>query len=176
MSFFDKFGNDYKAAMSNSYASAEVVERGSLFITLPDGKYQPRIYSVGFDEAKDINAEIPAYFVITFEMIDGEYKGKRFSKRYPLVPDKIRMDTLKTDLNTLGIVLPNDDFCKIEEEEVIRPAIDQIVEITVKNKASKTNGKTYMNIYINRSVGVYNDTPFGSAVADDFDPFSGFGK
>lgn len=177
MGFFDKFGSDYKAAMSNSYASAEVHVSNSLYVNLPDGKYQPRIYSVSFDEAKDINAEIPAYFVLTFELLDGEFKGKRFNKRYPLVPDPMRMEILKTDLNTLGIVLPNDDFCEIEKEAVISPALDQIVEVTVKNKVSKNNGKTYMNIYLNRSVGKYADTPFGGAQVDDsFDPFSGFGK
>lgn len=177
MGFFDQFGNDYKAAMSNSYANTEVQKRGeSLYVNLPDGKYQPRIYSVGFDEAQSPDAVIPAYFVITFEMTDGEYKGKRFSKRYPLTPDESFMRTLKTDLDTLGVVLPNDDFCMIEKEEVIRPAIDKIVEIAVKNKKAK-NGKTYMNIYINRSVGTYTDTPFGAATTqEDDDPFvGGFG-
>ena len=177
MGFFDQFGNDYKAAMSNSYANGELQKRGeSLYITLPDGKYQPRVYSVGFDEAQDADARIPAYFVMTFEMIDGEYKGKRFSKRYPLAPDESFMSTLKSDLNTLGIVLPNDDFCMIEKEEVIRPAIDKIVEIAVRNKKAN-NGKTYMNVYINRTVGNYTDTPFGAATAqEDDDPFvGGFG-
>lgn len=175
MGFFDQFGSDYKAAMSNSYANAEVQNRGSLYITLPDGDYQPRVYSVSFDEAQSPDAQIPAYFVVTFEMTDGEYKGKRFSKRYPLTPDEGFMQTLKTDLKTLGIVLPNDDFCAIEKEEVIRPAIDQIVDVRIRNRKAK-NGKTYMNIYINRSVGTYAETPFGAATRPvDDDPFVGFG-
>lgn len=174
MGFFDQFGSDYKAAMSNSYANAEVQKRGSLYINLPDGKYQPRVYSVSFDEAQNPDALIPAYFVITFEMTDGEYKGKRFSKRYPLSPEERHMQTLKTDLATLGIKLPNDDFCMIEKEEVIRPAIDKIVEITIRNKTKDT--KTYMNIYINRTVGTYTETPFGAATQADDDPFvGGFG-
>jgi hypothetical protein len=175
MGFFDQFGNDYKAAMSNSYANAEVQNRGgSLYITLPDGDYQPRVYSVSFDEAQNADSVIPAYFVITFEMTEGEYKGKRFSKRYPLTPDVNFMQTLKTDLKTLGIVLPNDDFCMIEKEEVISPAIDQIVDVRIRNRKAK-NGKTYMNIYLNRAVGTYTDTPFGAATQADDDPFAGFG-
>lgn len=174
MGFFDQFGSDYKAAMSNSYANAEVQKRGSLYVNLPDGKYQPRVYSVGFDEAQNPDALIPAYFVITFEMTDGEYKGKRFSKRYPLSPEERHMQTLKTDLTTLGIKLPNDDFCMIEKEEVIRPAIDKIVEITVRNKTKDT--KTYMNIYLNRMVGTYTETPFGAATQSNDDPFAGFGS
>lgn len=148
MGYFDSFGQDYVASMENAIDSAEV--RSSNYAQLPDGKYQMYVKSLYVKESNQLGG-YPNFF-IQLTVVEGQYAGQSVYKRYPLEPEKIRMDTLKSDLALLGV-----DFKSIydlEDEPLMTKLLDQIVDVQIKTKVSKNNGKSYPNYYLNRVVGV----------------------
>lgn len=157
MGFFDSFGQDYVASMENAIDAAEV--RGNSYAQLPDGKYQMYVKSLAVKESNQLGGY--PNFIIQLTVVEGEYAGRSAFKRYPLEPDKIRMDTLKSDLALLGVEFKS--LYDLEDEALMTKLLDQIVDVQIKSKVSKANGKSYPNYYLNRVVG----TMAGGSADDD---------
>lgn len=164
MSYFDNFGQDYISAMNNAISSTPV--RGNRYADLPDGKYQ--MYVAGL-EIRDSNyADGYPLFMLKMSVVDGNFRGSTVVKRYNLEPDERHIQILKTDLATLGFDLT--EIIDLTDQKKMESLLDVVVEVTVKSKLSKTNGKTYPNYYINKMVGHMGeqeremdieDTPWG---------------
>ena len=169
MSYFDTFDDEYLASMENAIGAAEVKDRNE-FSLLPDGKYQMQVTSVAVKEPNSLGG-YPS-FVIELTVVEGQHKNRKAYKWFPLEPSKERMDALKTDLNLLGVNLTS--LRDLEDESQMVLLLDHIVDVTVKNKTSKNNGKTYGNYYLNRVVGKAGEG-FQEVDVDDNDVFGGFG-
>ena len=151
MSYFDTFGQDYVSAMNNTIANTAV--RGNNFVSLPDGKYQMFVDAIELRDS--VYADGYPVFQIKLTVVDGEFRGKSVFKRYPLEPDERRIGVLKTDLSTLGFDLSS--IIDLTDQEKMESLLDVVVDVTVKTKPSKSNGKNYPNYYINRKVGHMGD-------------------
>jgi hypothetical protein len=160
---FSNFDSAYIASLNNSYRDAQV--RTNSYSVLPDGKYQTIIDYVALKPSKYYEDELQ--FIMGFQVLTGDCKGARVSKYTSVVPERI--ENLKNDLSVLGIDL-HDNIVNLGEPETINAILDQIVDITVKQKP-KDNGKGfYFNIYINRSHGKAGDN-FETVEDDDDNPF-----
>jgi hypothetical protein len=160
MGFFDSFGHDYVASMENAIDAAEV-RTGGRYEQLPDGKYQMFVKSLAIKESNQLGGY--PNFLLQLTVLDGEYAGRSAYKRYTLEPEAKSMGFLKSDLYLLGVNLTS--LYDLENAELMTKVLDQIVEVTIKNKMA-SNGKNYPNYYLNRVVG-----NMASGSADD-DPFA----
>lgn len=151
MSYFDSFGQDYVAAMNNTIAATPA--RGNNYVSLPDGKYQMFVDAIEIRDS--IYADGFPVFQIKLTVVDGEFRGKSAFKRYPLEPDEKHVQILKTDLGVLGMDLTS--IIDLTDNKKMQQLIDVVVEVTVKTKTSKTNGKSYPNYYLNKKVGHMGD-------------------
>lgn len=169
MSYFASFGDDYVDAMNNAIDTAEVKENRG-FSLLPEGKYQMQTTSVMVKEPNSPTG-YPS-FLIELTVLEGQHKNRKVYKWFPLEPTKERMDALKTDLALLGLDLTS--IRDLENQEKLESLLDYIVEVTVKNKTSNNNGKTYGNYYLNRVAGKVGEG-YQEVDVDDSDVFGGFG-
>lgn len=162
MGFFDSYGQDYVASMENAIDAAEV-KGGGRYEQLPDGKYQMYVKSLSIKESNQLGGY--PNFIIQLTVVDGDYAGRSAFKRYSLEPDKNRMDILKSDLALLGVDFKS--LYDLEDEALMTKLLDQILDVQIKSKVSKTNGKSYPNYYLNRVVG---NMATGSSDDDPFAP------
>ncbi len=151
MSYFDNFGQDYISAMNNTIAATPV--RGTSFVSLPEGKYQMFVDAIEIRDS--LYAGGAPVFQVKLTVVDGEFRGKSVFKRYPLEPDERHIGILKTDLSVLGMDLT--EIIDLTNQKKMEQLLDVIVDVTVKNKVSKTNGKSYPNYYLNKAVGRMGD-------------------
>lgn len=142
---FDQYDMDYTSSLNNALRDASVIQTGKI----EDGKYQAKVNDIKLMPSKKYQDELQ--LGINFQIIEGDYKGRFCSRYYAVIPEF--MDRIKTDMHTLGLDL-EDDIRKLGEEETLEMLIGRIVDITIKNKRSKTNGQEYMNVYINRLVSL----------------------
>ena len=163
-SYFDSFGEEYVASMNNSIRDAEVKATNG-YVMPPDGKYQMRIQSI---QVKESNSEAGyPNFIVQLVVLDGDHRGKSVYKRYSLEPNPMRLEMLKSDLFLLGVDLRS--IYDLENEELMSGILDMGVDVVMKTNVSKTNGKSYTNIYFNRCFGKVTASDQNS----DFNPFSG---
>lgn len=165
MGYFETFGDDYVESMNNAVDEAVVKSKrtdGTTYDPIPDGKYQAFVSSM---ETRDPASwsNFPN-FLMTFVITDGDFKNRKLFKSYLLEPNADYISNLKTDLSVIGIELRK--ITDLEDESVMSEGLDKLVELRVQNRVSKTNGRSYSNVYINKCVG----TLIGG-VADDEPPF-----
>lgn len=158
MGFFDSYGQEYVASMENAIDAAQV---RSGYEQLPDGKYQMYVKSLAIKESRQLGGY--PNFIMQLSVVNGEYAGRSAYKRYSLEPDKMRMDALKSDLALLGVDFKS--LYDLEDEALMTKLLDQIVDVQIRSKVSRTNGKSYPNYYLNRVVGSMatdgeDDNPF----------------
>ena len=159
MGFFDSFGQDYVASMENAIDAAEV-RTGGRYEQLPDGKYQMFVKSLAIKESNQLGGY--PNFLLQLTVLDGEYAGRSAYKRYTLEPEAKSMGFLKSDMYLLGVEFKS--LYDLENEKLMIKLLDQIVEVTIKNKMA-SNGKSYPNYYLNRVIGVMGQS-------NDDDPFT----
>lgn len=163
-SYFDSFGVDYVASMENAIEAAEV-RGGSTYEQLPDGKYQMYIKSLAVKENKQ-QGGYPS-FVVQLTVTSGEFAGRSAYKWYSLEPTKERMDSLKSDLALLGVNLKS--VYDLENERLMTGILDKIVDVQIKSKVSRSNGKNYTNYYLNKVVGKMTSANAGNGSFADAD-------
>ena len=78
------------------------------------------------------------------------------------------------EIKRIAIFVELTSLRDLENENKMVLLLDHIVDVTVKNKVSKNNGKTYGNYYLNRVVGKAGEG-FQEVDVDDSDVFGGFG-
>lgn len=160
---FDAFDATYMASLNNAYKAAQVYQGGPTI--LPEGKYQCIVSAFSLKPSKVYQDELT--LSLGFEVIQGELKGRTVYKFYDINPEYL--DTLKTDMNTLGIDL-TEDIRKLGDMSTANHILDQIVDIQVKHKKKQKGEGVYQNIFLNRSMGKANGG-FQEVEDDDELPF-----
>lgn len=146
---FEFYDAEYVAELESAFANAEAVS--GKYVTLPDGKYQGFVSSVSLDVNESFEG-CPLEWRIELTVLEGEYKGKTVTKRRTIDAD--HMGYVKSDLKLLGVEIRN-SIAEMGEEATLQSMLDVMVEFQVKNRKS-SNGKTYMNIYLNKNLGAMN--------------------
>lgn len=143
---FDNYDQAYLDAMDNEYASTEI--KRTEYCNLPDGQYQAYIDSMCVRESKKNPGEIG--LSINLIVLNGGYDGVRLNKYIPIDIDHIKQ--LKRDLT--AIEFPYDGIASLDDEERLKTVLDAIMDITITHR--EYNGRNYMNVWLNRRVGQYN--------------------
>jgi hypothetical protein len=134
---------------------AEVVEPTSTFDIIPDGEYLAMMID---SEEKPTKSGDGKYLQLTWEIVDGEHKGRRLWDRLNVdnkndTAVKIAMGTLSAICRAVGVMKPKDSSelhekpCLIKvitEERSDKPGVkkNEIKGYAAKNGKTETSTKT----------------------------------
>lgn len=159
---FDQYGMDYTASCNNALRAATI--RPDRNVTLPEGKYQCRVFKPVLSPSKKYADELQMR--LGFMVIDGGFKGVMANKYYAIIPDQ--MEILKNDLHVLGVDI-GDEIRLLGEDSTLEKIDGLIVDITVKHRQRKESEGHFVNIYINRLIT--QDESEEAEEDDDDNPF-----
>ena len=150
-SFLKNFDDDFEKAEATG------------FTPLPDGKYQARVDTIRIEPNKKTN-ELALRMDLVVAV--GEHKDRKVVY-YKGINEK-QIPYLKADLARIGV--NPEPFSKIES--YFPGVLDKILEVEMKTSKPGQDGKTYSNLYINKTVGTAPDGAAGNAKIDTSDlPF-----
>ena len=132
--------------MDSVFETAEVRDGGN-YENLPDGKYQVRVDSLGFEQAKVSGRP---QFKWVLEVVSGLHEGRMIFHRRGL-DNADGVKYFKQELYTTGFDPAGFKLSDLyQNSKLLEVILDTILEVTLKTK--KTADKEYQNLYFNKRV------------------------
>ena len=152
---------DYNA-LQNMWETTEAQEYSG-FITPPDGDYIVAFRAITSEE-KTVQGNTDPYlaYIWTYEILDGEQKGRSFRK-FSELKSKKAIGFFKGELKKLFPAIPS-------QIEHILPALTTLIgkRLNITVKTQPFNGKDYKSVYVNGFAE--GETPIGDVLQSSAAP------
>jgi hypothetical protein len=120
---------------------------------LDEGKYQTIISAYSLKPSKKFEDELN--LMLGFEIISGQNKGIIVYKFYAINPERI--DTLKGDMQILGIDLEETGIRALGDPATADKILDLICDIQIKHKKRTDGNGVFQNVYLSKCLGKAED-------------------